>query len=309
MDREPSWLERRVDSRAARGWFLVALLMVLCAIAGPAWASFPGGNGTIVYGWRGWSQYRSAPPSTFARSTPAADWYAYSGTAPWGVDPVGFPDCHVWGPRFSPDGQRIALMTLQMTLTSDGLLESRLGLGVMSPDGASLEAHATENLYQRLAWSPAGDRFLLERNPAGGSAIFLATLDGTELSQVTPEATQWPDWSATGEIAFARSRNPCPPRCSDIYVTRLGGPPRRLTYRGGYSPSWSPHGKKLAFVRRLTSGKADIYLVGRDGRGLRRLTYRGGSSPVWSPDGKWIASSARSTFMWCAPTAEPCAAW
>jgi TolB protein len=106
---------------------------------------------------------------------------------------------------------------------------------------------------------------------------------------VTPEATQAPDWSSTGQIAFSRFRDPCPPGCGDIYLTRLDGRLRRLTYRGGYGPSWSPHGTKLAFVRGPIGGQADIYLIGRDGRGLRRLTRRGGHSPAWSPDGKWIA--------------------
>jgi TolB protein len=67
-------------------------------------------------------------------------------------------------------------------------------------------------------------------------------------------------------------------------LMRLGGVPRQLTYRGGSSPSWSPNGRKVAFVRRN-----DIYLVRRSGRGLRRLTHRGGYAPAWSPDGRWIA--------------------
>lgn len=80
----------------------------------------------------------------------------------------------------------------------------------------------------------------------------------------------------------------CLSQCPNVFVTRLGGTPRQLTYRGGQSPSWSPHGTKLAFVRQSRNG-LDVYLVGRDGRGLRRLTLRGGYSPAWSPDGKWIA--------------------
>jgi hypothetical protein len=34
-----------MDSPAVRGWFFGAMLVVLSAPAGPAWASFPGGNG------------------------------------------------------------------------------------------------------------------------------------------------------------------------------------------------------------------------------------------------------------------------
>jgi dipeptidyl aminopeptidase/acylaminoacyl peptidase len=109
--------------------------------------------------------------------------------------------------------------------------------------------------------------------------------------------TEAPDWSSTGRVAFGRYGDLyCRPDCENIWVTRLGGKPRRLTYRGGSSPSWSPHGTKLAFVRaRSRRGvvRRDIYVVRRDGRGLGRLTRRGGDSPSWSPDGRWIAFNPR----------------
>ena len=130
------------------------------------------------------------------------------------------------------------------------------------------------------------------RAGSGEYGIFLTSLAGNRAEPVTPQAAQTPDWSSTGQIAFMRCRNPC--SRSDIYLTRLGGTPHRLTYRGGANPSWSPHGKKLAFVRTDRSrpdidARRDIYIIRRDGRRLRRLTYRGGSSPAWSPDGRWIA--------------------
>jgi WD40-like Beta Propeller Repeat len=166
------------------------------------------------------------------------------------------------------------------------------GLTTMASDGTGVELHATENTYWALAWAPAGDRFLLVRQLGSNrpDAIFLASLDGTELGEVTPELTKEPDWSSKGVVAFSRYTGAdCPPNCEEVWLTRVGGTPRRLTYRGGFSPSWSPQGTKLAFVRRPRQYQADIYIVRRDGRGLRRLTYRGGYSPSWSPDGKWIA--------------------
>jgi TolB protein len=167
----------------------------------------------------------------------------------------------------------------------------------MASDGTPLDDRATAERYLQLAWSPAGTRFLVVRQTEGGgsapTAIFLASLDGTELRRVTPEWTGAPDWSSTGRIAFARFKPTCRLVCDNIFVTRLGGTPRRLTHRGGYSPSWSPHGTKLAFVRSVRRGgdndPRDVYLVRRDGSGLRRLTRRGGHSPAWSPDGRWIA--------------------
>jgi Tol biopolymer transport system component len=284
-------LVRLVDRRFARGWFLVVVLVVLCATASPALASFPGRNGEIVYGWTGVSSYRAGPTHTSIRAVdPRSGSVRVLRDCPLIGPPPTHTDCTVSAPRYSPDGLRIAFPSVQIVVRYPEAWQSQPGLATMASDGTGLEEHATENMYWGLAWAPAGDRFLLVRQPESfkPNAIFLASLDGTELGQVTPEATQTPDWSSRGQIAFTQSAETCPPGCEDIYITRLGGTPRRLTYRGGSSASWSPHGTKLAFVRYGNKRQAGIYLVRRDGHGLRRLT-RDGYGPSWSPDGKWIA--------------------
>jgi Tol biopolymer transport system component len=59
---------------------------------------------------------------------------------------------------------------------------------------------------------------------------------------------------------------------------------RRITARGGFDPSFSPHASRIAFVRR-----SQVYTVGARGGGLDRVTGRGGLSPSWSPNGRRIA--------------------
>jgi Tol biopolymer transport system component len=79
-----------------------------------------------------------------------------------------------------------------------------------------------------------------------------------------------------GRAVFAHDGN--------LFVMSRGGVPRRLTYRGGADPSWSPRGRWIAFTR-----KHDLYLVDSRGGRARRLTWRGGDYPAWSPDGRKIA--------------------
>jgi dipeptidyl aminopeptidase/acylaminoacyl peptidase len=276
----------------ARVWTCIAVSAALFAAAGSAWASFPGGNGRIAYVWIGDSAYRAGPTATSIRTVdPRSGVVRVLRDCPLRTDaPSTYTDCQVGPPSYAPRGTRLAFPITHITPSFTGQgTRFEPGLATMAPNGTSLEEQTTEYGYFAVAWSPAGDQFLLERDftPPGPSAIhaiFLASLDRTELSQVSPALTQAPDWSSRGEIAFGRYRDAsCLPACEDIYITRLGGSTRRLTYRGGSGPSWSPHGTKLAFAR-----PGGLYLVRRNGRGLRRITRFGGS-PAWSPDGKRVA--------------------
>ena len=269
-----------------RVWILIALVTALGTLTGPASASFPGRNGTIVYGWLGDAAFRAGPVATSIRAVdPPSGLVRVLRDCPLqqGSGPT-HADCIVSAPRVSPGGTRVAFPTTQVVVRPPDPWEYRPGIGLMAADGTGLEEHLGEHSYGSLAWSPAGDRLLLSRQlgPGGSDSggIYLASLDGTELSRVAPEGPGSPDWSSTGRIAFVRR--------SDIWLTRLGATARRLTHRGGASPSWSPHGSKLAFVRAV-GGRNEVFLVGRDGRGLRKLTRRGGYGPSWSPDGSWIA--------------------
>ena len=55
-------------------------------------------------------------------------------------------------------------------------------------------------------------------------------------------------------------------------------------------PSWSPDGRKLAFVSRR-DGNSEIYVMNADGSGLRNVTRTPSNDldPAWSPDGRAIA--------------------
>ena len=68
---------------------------------------------------------------------------------------------------------------------------------------------------------------------------------------------------------------------------------RLTSRRRNTQPTWSPDGRRLAFV-----GEAGLYLSVQGPRGnVRRIagapTYEVVSHPAWSPNGRWIAFEAR----------------
>jgi TolB protein len=78
----------------------------------------------------------------------------------------------------------------------------------------------------------------------------------------------------------------------DIWVTDPDGKNQRnltQTRSGGCrSPSWSPDGRSIAFMRDDPPG---LYVMDADGKNQRRLSEKGHRDeiPAWSPDGKRIA--------------------
>ena len=223
----------------ARGWTCVAVAVVLCGSAAPAWATFPGGNGSIVYGWFGGSVYRGGASATSGWAVdPTSGIFRVLRDCPLRFGPSAYTDCSVGSPRSSPDGQTIAFANVRTTPDfENGPWQSQPGIAMMAPDGTGLVEHATQHRSWTFAWAPSGDRLLLTREvPASGdptpTALFLATLDGSELNQVAPVWSADADWSSRGQIAYVRDRNAdptCRRSCQDLFLTRLGRAPRRLT--------------------------------------------------------------------------------
>jgi Tol biopolymer transport system component len=91
----------------------------------------------------------------------------------------------------------------------------------------------------------------------------------------------------------------------DIYVMPIpSGEPVRLTTNAAedVSPAWSPDGHSIAFLRRLSSDRAELMLVPAAGGSEHKVTDtreqpwfspRKPTAIAWSPDGRWIAASHR----------------
>ena len=100
-------------------------------------------------------------------------------------------------------------------------------------------------------------------------------------------------------IAFVRFA-PASDRLLILTGPLENGPRRqlRLPVRDAQGPSWSPDGRKIAFVGGIRAREGaylasdvDLYVARSNGRSVRRLTDDGAreAAPAWSPDGRWLA--------------------
>lgn len=153
--------------------------------------------------------------------------------------------------------------------------------------------------------------FAAEDERAGSlQVLHTAEADGTDVESVIRDASAEvhsdPEWSPDGtRIAFDRA-TPCPQRndpidshCHAIWTVnvdgteaqRVVGPSVDVNY---LSPTWSPDGKRLAYVHSALEPEAeDLYVIDASGEQPRRLTTElSVYDPAWSPDGDDIVFSA-----------------
>jgi len=181
------------------------------------------------------------------------------------------------------------------------------------PIGIDMEAEILETL--RLTeksgnnidpvWVPQGDRvyFVSNRNNDYWN-IYTMNVDGSNVIKLTRDVRRnfSPDISSDGtKLVFVSSRD----GHEDLYIMNHDGSQvMRLTEKFNLSnagPTWSPDGKKVAFVSFTGSPMtpdADIYIINSDGSCLERITMTGDNfAPHWSPDGKKLLFvSARTGY-------------
>jgi Tol biopolymer transport system component len=156
-------------------------------------------------------------------------------------------------PSWSPDGKRIAFVSVNTTFRPAGAAV----IYVINADGT--HARSVRSLPHAWpgagapAWSPNGKRLLYSTycwfgncgQPPVGAQLYTIGADGKSLRR----------------------------------VTRLAG--------NALAPRWSPDGRKIVFVRNARVGPGgDVYTLNVDGTGLRRVTKApdlGARGPDWGP--------------------------
>jgi Tol biopolymer transport system component len=172
------------------------------------------------------------------------------------------------------------------------------------PDGEDVAAPLAPPREPRVRWVAASAIAVLL---VGMAAWFVGRAAGTPEPRVTYETNlpgdeDTPELSPDGrDVAF--SWNGPAGTNHDIYVSRIGeGGVKRLTTspEWDYSPSWSPKGDRVAFLRARSDGAVDVLMVGTNGGSEQRISevHSSGSTAAvkhsgltWTPDGHWVIVS------------------
>jgi WD40 repeat protein len=154
--------------------------------------------------------------------------------------------CSAW----SPDATRIVY------IGPDGQIYT---IDVSRADARATPQRLTQSAVQHWTprWSPGGARIAFSANQDGNDAIYVMSLDGSDVRSLTARgADSWgPVWSPDGSrIAFATNRD----GHAEIYVMRADGSDQKnLTRNSGADndglPAWSADGRSIAYAARRQS--------------------------------------------------------
>lgn len=205
----------------------------------------------------------------------------------------------------SPNGRRLLVTTIRRPG------ERRAALA-MDLDGANLTPISTPEQYAWAPrWSPNGNQVAYTVCCCAGCQVWVARADGSErwvVSPPRPDTTvreeNWAHgWTPDGALVYHKYGGNTLP--STAFTVPATGGAATLLFGQPYlqSPSWSPDGKRVAFIRTdVETRKNTLVVANADGSspavlvddipGVRLdIPALGLPNPGqwWSPDGQWLA--------------------
>lgn len=196
-------------------------------------------------------------------------------------------------PQWSPDGRLIAF-------ASDRARVGETEIWIMRADGTdarrlvkTLDHPSWQDMQYSPVWSPDGKRLIFSMAATDSNPeLYVVGVDGKGLKRLTKTAggvdvfgdDTMPDWAEDGKnVLFVSNRDQ---KSSDLWTMTPNGSGQRPVVRRPTTDDWNPRlssdGRTIAFTERLvTSGKASVALMNRNGTNARRLLA--GAEPDWRP--------------------------
>ena len=199
--------------------------------------------------------------------------------------------CVAW----APDGRTLAFSA------------GTAGVFLIGADGSRLRNVIKGRLVFPVVWSPDGRRIFLSSSEDDDWDIYSVNRDGSGMRNLTPHKGEpRVDDGEDGEFALSPDgkriafiRKPAIGRVPlEIWVMDANGSNKRNVTRtaksGEFLPSWSPDGRRIAFVM-SSNGHQAIYAINPNGTGRRRISpasafpgFEWVTSYAWLPDGQSI---------------------
>jgi eukaryotic-like serine/threonine-protein kinase len=183
-------------------------------------------------------------------------------------------------PRLSPDGRKIAIVTLE-----DGLQIWLFDLG-----RETLSRFTFRGNNGVPTWAPDGKHLAFWSDIDGPVNIFWQLADGSGGLErlTTSEFLQAPhSFTADGQLLAFHEVDPSTQR--DIWVLRMSdrkAQPFLRTKFNEAAPRFSPDGRWLAYISD-ESGRNEVYVQPYPGPGGKwQISTEGGTEPVWNPSGR-----------------------
>lgn len=273
-----------------RSWLSVAAVAALVLAAAPAaHGAFPGRNGFIAFVSTSSSSEgeEGEGPSTSVRSLRVGRMFGrerFTLRSCTRVDQVPQDSACATSydsPAYSPSGDFL-------------LVDAGDRLASMNSDGSDFRLLPRQTTDDGApAWAPDGRRFVFTGVAEGatGPDLYVYNLGRDSSRRLTTTGGVAPAWSSRNRIAYVAGYTSVigrRPTGRLALINPDGSGRRALTRKNGLAPNWSPHGSKIAFIR-----KGKIYVIGVDGKGLRRVGGRRFSfeaeDVTWSPNGRFLA--------------------